>query len=108
METIGGDREADGGVRIELVLYISSASADSLRARRNLETLLERFEAAQVRLAIVDLSRGHSEDAQRDRIALTPTLVRRQPQPAVSILGSLDNSQALADLLSAAGVDRKP
>src|SRR6185503_19459322 len=43
--------------RVELVLYVSSASPACIQARRNLEQLLERFEVSQVKFSICDLGR---------------------------------------------------
>lgn len=95
-----------GPVRIELMLYISSSSPSSLKALRNLRNLLADYEAAQVRLAVIDLSKEGSAEADEDRIAFTPTLVKRKPDPKVWILGDLEDAEIVADLLGHSGVDR--
>ena len=90
--------------RVELVLYISSSSAPSLQARRNLEAALQRFDRAQVAFSVCDLGQDpFAGDA--DRIAFTPTLVRRYPEPKMWILGNLKDVEVVADLLRASGVD---
>ena len=89
---------------VELILYISSASPASIQARRNLERLLQEFKTAQVKLSICDLSRDPlAGDA--DRIAFTPTLVKRYPGPKMWVLGSLKDPQVVADLLRVCGVE---
>ena len=92
--------------RVELVLYISSASPVSLQARRNLDRLLSAFDRSQVKFTVCDLvSNPRSGDA--DRIAFTPTLVKRYPEPRVWVLGNLKESDVVADLLTMCGVDAR-
>ena len=90
--------------RVELVLYISSSSPPSLQARRNLESALQHFDRTQVAFSVCDLSHDPlAGDA--DRIAFTPTLVRRYPEPKMWVLGNLKDVEVVADLLRASGVD---
>lgn len=90
--------------RVELVLYTSSISPASMQARRNMETLLTSFDTASVKFTICDLSRDPlAGDA--DRVAFTPTLVRRFPEPKVWVLGNLKDAEVVADLLRASGVE---
>ena len=95
-----------GAVKIELTLYISASSPSSLKALRNLRGLLAGYDASQVRLTVVDLSKDGSAEADEDRIAFTPTLVKRKPDPKVWILGDLEDADIVADLLGHSGVDR--
>lgn len=97
---------AAGGHRVELVLYVSSASAASVQARRNLERLLDRFDTSQVKVSVCDLVR-EPLGGETDRIAYTPTLVKRYPEPRMWVLGNLRESELLADLLRVCGVDAK-
>jgi CheY-like chemotaxis protein len=92
------------GHKVELVLYVSSASPTCIQARRNLERLLEQFDRSQVKFTICDLERDPLAGAA-DRIAFTPTLVKRFPEPRMWVLGNLRESQILADLLRVYGVD---
>lgn len=90
--------------RVELILYISSASPASIQARRNLERLLAGFDRTQVKFSVCDLGRDPLA-GEADRIAFTPTLVKRYPEPRMWVLGNLRESQILADLLRVYGVD---
>lgn len=92
---------------VELVLYISSSSHSSLRALRNVRKLLERYAPEEVSLTVHDLAHGTVPDAEEDRIAFTPTLVRRMPSPRAWILGDLENTSVVTDLLSLAGLEEK-
>lgn len=96
----------DGSARVELTLYISASSPTSLKALRNLQRLLHDYEASQLRLTICDLSREHPATADEDRIAFTPTLVKRAPGPKVWVLGDLDDSGIVSDLLAHSGLER--
>ncbi len=92
--------------RVELVLYVSSASPASIQARRNLDRILSDFDRAQVKLSICDL--GHDPLAgDSDRVAFTPTLVKRTPEPRMWVLGNLRESEVVVDLLHVCGVDAK-
>jgi len=102
------DVQADKpSARIEFILYISEASPASLRALRNLERLLANYEPSQFTLKVVDLSREQPPSLEQDRIAFTPTLVRRAPGPRIYLLGALDHIEAVVDLLSDSRVERK-
>jgi DNA-binding response OmpR family regulator len=92
--------------RVELVLYVSSASPACMEARRNFEQLLEHFDASQVSFSICDLVRDPTA-GDDDRIAFTPTLVRRFPEPRMWVLGNLKEPEIIADLLRACGVDAR-
>ena len=92
--------------KVELTLYISTSSPSSLKALRNLQRLLGEYDTGEVRLTVCDLSRDVSATAEEDRIAFTPTLVKRTPDPKVWILGDLEDSQVVVDLLAHSGVER--
>jgi CheY-like chemotaxis protein len=92
--------------RVELVLYVSSASPACIEVRRKLEQLLEQFDASQVKFTIHDLGREPTA-GDDDRIAFTPTLVKRYPEPKFWVLGNLREPQIIADLLRACGVDAR-
>ena len=92
--------------RIELVLYISSASPTCMQARRNLEQLLEKFDDSQVKFTICDLAREPLA-GEADRVTFTPTLVKRFPEPRMWVLGNLRDPEIIADLIRACGVDAR-
>jgi len=92
--------------RIELVLYVSANSPASAQARRNMEQLLEQFEATQIMYSICDLGREPLA-GEHDRVAFTPTLVKRYPAPRMWVLGNLRETEIIGDLLRVCGVDAK-
>jgi CheY-like chemotaxis protein len=98
---------SDGGTLIELALYVSSAAPSSVRAIRNAERLLLRYDRARVAFSVHDLAREVPEAAIADRVAFTPMLVKRRPRPRAWVLGPLDEPAAVAALLDAAGVARR-
>lgn len=92
---------------LELVLYVTAASASSRRAQRNLERVLAQYDGAAVAVTLVDLSQDIDAVDPEDRIAFTPTLVRRSPQPRAWLLGDLRDHKPLRSLLEDAGVARR-
>ena len=101
-----GDTARGGGEpasRIELVLYVSSDSPVSIVAQQNIERLLSRYDPAHVTLTVCDLaSEPLAGDA--DRIAFTPTLVKKFPEPRMWFVGNLRDPEILVDLLRVSGV----
>lgn len=102
--TMNRDAEATADHKVELVLYVSSASPASIQARRNLERVLQQFDRTQVKFETYDLGRDPLAGTA-DRIAFTPTLVKRFPEPRMWVLGNLRDTQILTDLLRVYGVD---
>jgi two-component system response regulator GlrR len=94
------------GHRVEFVLYVSANSPASAQARRNFEQLLERFDATQVKYSICDLGRDPIA-GDDDRVAFTPTLVKRYPAPRMWLIGNLRDTDIIADILRGCGVDAK-
>ena len=90
--------------KIEFVLYVSSASPVSVQAQRNIERLLSHFNASQVKLTVCDLVREPLA-GEADRIAFTPTLVKKFPEPRMWLVGNLRDPEILVDLLRVNGVD---
>ena len=95
-----------GRYRAELVLYVSSASPPSIQARRNLERLLERFDTSQIKFSVCDLAQEPLA-GEADRVAFTPTLVKRYPEPRMWVLGNLKDPEIVVDLLHACGIEPK-
>ena len=102
----GGETEAKRSHRVELVLYVSPNSPASAQARRNLEDLLAQFEPTQIKYSVCDLVRDPLAGEQ-DRVAFTPTLVKRYPAPRMWVLGNLRETEIVGDLLRVCGVDAK-
>ena len=89
---------------VELVLYVSSTSPASIEAQQNLERLLRTVDRARVSCTVVDLATNPWAGAA-DRVAFTPTLVRRSPGPRTWVLGNLRDRHMVANLLRASGID---
>lgn len=96
--------EVDRPPVVELVLYVSGRSPASIEAQQNLDRLLQTVDRARVRYAVVDLATNPGAGAA-DRVAFTPTLVRRSPGPPTWVLGDLRDRSAVANLLRASGLD---
>ena len=91
-------------VAVELALYVSRLSPASQRARRNIDALLAGYRSEQVRLEVCDLAL-RPEEAERDRVIFTPTLVKRSPDAPVWVLGDLSDASVVVDMLSMYGVE---
>jgi CheY-like chemotaxis protein len=94
--------------RIELVLYTAGASPASMRALQRMKQLLAQYEPSQVDFKVFDLAKGRPASAEEDHILLTPTLVQRSPSPRTWVVGDLEDTTLVADLLDHSGVERKP
>ncbi|HEY0135965.1 MAG TPA: response regulator [Nannocystis sp.] len=92
---------------LKLVLYVTATSASSRRAQRNLERVLAQYDVAAVAVTMIDLSRDADAVDPEDRVAFTPTLVRRSPEPRAWLLGDLRDLGAVRSLLEDAGVARR-
>jgi len=92
--------------RIDLILYTSAVSVKSQRAVRAVQDVLRGYETSQIKFATCDLSQ-RPLDGDVHAVVFTPTLVKQGPGPRTSIIGNLENSDVLRDLLDASGVDRR-
>ncbi|HYO51672.1 circadian clock KaiB family protein [Archangium sp.] len=99
--------QAGAMARIELVLYTAGRSPASMRALRQMKNLLAQYESAQVDFKVFDLAEGRPASAEEDHILLTPTLVQRSPPPRTWVVGDLEDTTLVADLLDHSGVERK-
>lgn len=97
--------ESEDEPKVELVLYIAPTSLASGRALRHVERVLHGAKAGTVRLSVVDLAE-HPEGGVDDRIAFTPTLVRRKPGPRAWFVGDLRGRAIVEQILIDAGVER--
>src|SRR5687767_1982668 len=92
---------AASGARVELVLYVSAGSPACGKALTTLRALLLEFPGDRIRLTVLDVAE-HLEEATRDRILFTPTLLCGTRQPYVRLLGDLTHRTVLLDLLESA------
>jgi DNA-binding response OmpR family regulator len=95
------------GVALELKLYVTATSRESIKAQRNLNRILRKFLPAGVHLEVCDVTRGElpADALELDRIVVTPTLVRTWPLPKVWIFGDLSKSEPVEAMI-AAGLER--
>ncbi len=91
---------------LELLLYVTSGSQDSLKAIRNIHRALKPYDKGRYRLTIIDVAHGGDEEwfqnLEQDRVIVTPTLVKRTPAPKTWIIGSLSPGDAVGRLLESA------
>jgi circadian clock protein KaiB len=83
---------------LSLRLFVAGDSPDSAIAIANLEALFPKSDSSPVEIEIVDIQREPAR-AARDRIMVTPTLLKLSPAPACRILGNLKNREALLYLI---------
>jgi hypothetical protein len=103
----GASEAREAPAPVELVLYVSSDSPASLRARRHLESALARFEPDRVRLEICDVGQDPAR-GEADHVVFTPTLVTRCGGVASWVLGDLGDGAMLMDLLHVCGLEPSP
>ena len=61
----------------------------------------------RLKLHVIDLSEGRPASAEEDRILLTPTLVQHRPLPRTWVVGDLEDTTLVEDLLDHSGVERR-
>lgn len=77
--------------RYVLKLYVTGATARSLRAIANLKSICKQHLADRYELEVVDVYR-QPERARRDQIVAVPTLVRQLPVPLRLLVGDLSRT----------------
>lgn len=81
-------------------------SAASLRAQRNLETLLTEYDGARVTLVVRDVATDALQ-AETDRVVFTPTLIVRIGDAVARIVGDLVDVSAITNVLAMGGLEKK-
>lgn len=85
----------------QLVLFISGASPNSVRALNNLKQICEAHLQGNYNLEVVDVYQ-QPELAKREQIIALPTLIRRSPAPARRLIGDMSD---LARVLRGLGIE---
>lgn len=80
--------------RYALTLFITGITPRSIRAVANLQTFCDDELADGVDLEIVDLYE-HPERAQPANVVVSPTLVRRRPEPVRLLIGDMSDTERL-------------
>lgn len=71
----------------------------SRKAIANLKSFCDREPAGEIGIEIIDVAE-FPEIAEAEKILITPTLIRKFPQPEERIIGDLSNSKVLAFALN--------
>ncbi|MBW7885430.1 MAG: circadian clock protein KaiB [Caldilineaceae bacterium] len=87
--------------KLELVLYVSSASARSKQAVGYLQRLCDMLEPATYEFTVVDVLEQPARAAE-EGILVTPLLVRLAPPPKRYLAGDLSDVERIAALLDVA------
>lgn len=89
--------------KIRLALFITGASANSIRAVNNLQAICNKYLQDNYVLEIIDIYQ-HPELAEREQIIALPTLVKREPAPERRFVGDLSDTEKI---LKGLGIDTK-
>jgi circadian clock protein KaiB len=87
--------------RLILRLYVAGDGPNSVAARTNIRRLLAHCEPSTYSLEIVDCLREPTRTLQ-EGVLVTPTLVRFEPKPGRTIIGTLSDSERVLETL---GID---
>jgi circadian clock protein KaiB len=86
---------------LRLRLYVAGESPNSVAAIRHLRAFLAGHPSRKVDLEIVDLMK-HPELGVRDRVLVTPLMIKLAPAPERRIFGTLKDTDVLASVLGLA------
>lgn len=75
----------------ELVLFITGASPNSVRAVANLKAICEKYLAGAYTLEVIDVYQ-HPEVAQKEQIIALPTLLRKGDGVQRRLVGDLSDT----------------
>ena len=91
--------------RVVMRLYVAGDAPNSVAARANLDRLLAEVRPPDYSLDVVDCLHEPLRTLQ-DGVLLTPTLLRLEPEPVRTIIGTLGDRRAVAEALGfASGED---
>ena len=77
--------------KLVLQLYVSGMSPRSMEAIENLNKICSAFLEESFQLEIIDLYK-HPEVASEQQIIFSPSLVKRQPLPKKTLVGTFSDS----------------
>ena len=83
---------AGAAERYVLKLYVTGATARSLRALANVKAICEQYLKGRYSLEVVDVYRRPAL-LSRDQIVAVPTLVKRLPPPLRLLVGDLSRTE---------------
>jgi circadian clock protein KaiB len=82
-----------------LRLFVSGSNASTERTLETLHQLLEKALHYPYTLKVIDVFK-HPEQAEKDQISATPTLIKVWPKPVRRIVGELNDVEKIMRLLS--------
>jgi circadian clock protein KaiB len=94
----GSNASAEGDTPYGLMLFVAGDEPNSRLARQNLAKLCEDELKGQCRLDIINVLEDF-DTAMKYGILLTPTLLRVQPEPRVTLIGNLSNLEKVYQAL---------
>ncbi|GEO83019.1 circadian clock KaiB family protein [Pararhodospirillum oryzae] len=74
---------------VKLDLYLAGRSRNSMRALHNLKEWLAQYGGEGVELRVIDVLE-HPDRALDEGVLVTPTVIRREPDPIRIVVGTLD------------------
>jgi circadian clock protein KaiB len=83
--------------KIGIRLYVTCGAPNSIMAVNNLKSIIKGL-PDRCSLEIVDIQKDPLR-ALADGILVTPTLIKYQPPPPVSLIGNLSEKEKVVDLL---------
>ena len=89
LESAGAGRAKE---RYVLKLYVTGATARSLRAIANVKAICEQYLKGHYQLEVVDIYR-RPELLRRDQIVAVPTLIKKLPVPMRLLVGDLSRTE---------------
>lgn len=78
--------------RYVLTLYVTGATAGSLRAIANLKAICEQHLKGRYQLEVVDVYR-RPERLRKDQVVAVPTLIKKLPIPLRLLVGDLSRTE---------------
>ena len=78
--------------RYVLTLYVTGATAGSLRAIANIKAICEEHLKGRYQLEVVDVYRW-PERLRKDQVVAVPTLIRKLPMPLRILVGDLSRTE---------------
>ena len=90
---------------VKLNLYLAGQSRNSMIAMKNLQAAVAQLPEHTVELTVIDVLEFPLR-ALDEGVLVTPTLIRRDPQPLRILIGTLDDGNEMMALLDLKQVPR--
>lgn len=81
----------DSKLEYHLVLFITGASPNSVRAINNIKSICEKYLKGNYILEIVDVYKN-PEMAQKEQIVALPTLIKKRPEMERRLVGDMSET----------------